>query len=477
MHTIEKYGIWKRIFSLLLALTFIAGVIQFEPIKLNRISAAEDYHTWRQMDPRWGSISMNGTTVASSGCLITSLSIMARASDSLDDAALANLGITSIDEFNPGVLAEAYNSRNGFNYGGAIASWGTINKIIPQISFVKDSYLTSFTQEGIAAEIKSMMDQGYHVILNVNWHWVYIEGVVGNDIYMIDPASDTRLLYDYYTLFGGNEYWLMKCKNPPAPFAPPVSDIITTTTNVTGEIVTTDTTETTGTAETTTTTYQETTVTTTEKSTAKPTTTTTVKTTAKPTTTTTVKSTAKPTTTTTTVKSTAKPTTTTTVKTTVKSTTTTTTVKSTEKPAATTTTSMPAGEYYNPKTDEIAVYASSDMSGVPIAFVRTNEVVNAVECIGSAGHIAGSDGFAGWIELSGMSPVKEEVPRDRGDINGDGKTDMIDLGLLSEYLKSLAVMPDGVSIFTACEAEAADINGDGKVNSGDVLVCLMLVCN
>ncbi len=468
MYITGKNVILKRIISLLTALLFFSVIIQLDPIKNNRTSAAEDYHSWRQMDPRWGSISMNGTTVAKSGCLITALSMIARASDSLDEAALKNLGITSVDEFNPGVLAEAYNARNGFNYGGAIASWGTINKIIPQINFIKDSYLISYTKEEIAAEIKEMMNQGYYIILNANWHWVYIEGVVGNDIYMVDPASDTRLLYDEYQISGGNEYWALTCKNPPAPFTPPSTD--TTTTDITTtEITTTETTETTTTttAETTTTTTT-TTITTTASTT---TTTTTAKTTTKPitTTTTTAKTTTKPTTTTTT---TAKTTTNTT---TMNSTTTTTIATSTSKPDVTT--NMPEGEYYNPTLNDIGIYASADMSGNPIAFVRTNEVVNVAECVGKAGHISGSDGFAGWIELSGMSQVKEEASRKRGDINGDGKTGMIDLGMLSEYLRSLELMPDGVSIFTDCEEEAADINGDGKVNSGDVLVYLVLVCD
>ena len=426
MYITEKNVIMKRIISLLTALLFFSVIIQLDPIKSNRTSAAEDYHTWRQMDPRWGSISMNGTTVAKSGCLITALSMMARASDSLDEAALKNLGITSVDEFNPGVLAQAYNARNGFNYGGSIASWGTINKIIPQINFIKDAYLNSYTKESIAAEIKGMMNQGYHIILNANWHWVYIEGVVGNDIYMIDPASDTRLLYDEYQIYGGNEYWALTCKNPPAPFTPPSTD--TTTTDITTSEAT----------DTTTTTTSETTMTTT----------------------TTEKAT------------TSKTTTTTTAKTTTSKTTTTTTTAEPDVPA-----DMPEGEYYNPTLDGIGIYASADMSGEPIAFVRTNEVVYAAECKGKAGHISGSDGFAGWIDLSGMSPVKEEASRNRGDINSDGKTDMIDLGMLSEYLKSLEVIPDGVSIFTGCEKEAADINGDGKVNSGDVLVYLVLVCD
>ncbi len=93
------------------------------------------------------------------------------------------------------------------------------------------------------------------------------------------------------------------------------------------------------------------------------------------------------------------------------------------------------------------------------------------------GHIAGTKDFAGWVDLSGMTIVTDKTSRKKGDINGDGKIDMYDLGLLGDYLKSLADMPDGVSILTSCEAEAADINGDGKVTNGDVLVCLMLVCN
>lgn len=138
---------------------------------------------------------------------------------------------------------------------------------------------------------------------------------------------------------------------------------------------------------------------------------------------------------------------------------------------------MATGEYYYPGEKEIPIYDSPDMSGTPVAYVGTNEVVNVLESSGKMGHIEGKDGFAGWIELSEMTAVNVEQSHKRGDINGDGKVDMYDLGLLGEYLSSLAEMPDGVSKFTSCEKKAADINGDGKVTDGDVLVCLMLVCN
>lgn len=430
MQTTEKKGILKSILGILTALIFLVGINPLYSGKINEISAAEDYHTWRQMDPRWGNVSMNGTTVAKSGCLITSLSIMARASDSLDSKALENLGISRVDDFNPGILANAYTNRGGFSYGGAIASWGTISQIIPQITFVRDKNFSSYTQEGIASEIKAMMDQGLHVIVNVNWHWVYIEGVVGNDIYMIDPASDTVLLYDEYQLSGGNEYWALTCKNPPAPFNPSGTSTTTTTT----ETTTTTTTEATTTS--TTTTTATTTTTTTEA-----TTTTTPETT-----------------------------------TTTKATTTTAVTTTTGRLIDTTVTAMQTGEYFNSGTAEIGMYDSSDCTGEPVSYVIPDGVVNVRECIGTIGHIAGADDYAGWIDLSGMTFVKAEMLHEKGDINGDGKIDMYDLGLLGEYLNSLAYMPDGVSMLTACEIKAADINGDGKINSGDVLVYLILVC-
>ena len=208
--------ILKKAAGTVLALTLIATAATAAPQQGLRAYAAEEYTTWSQLDERWSGVDMNGTTVGRSGCLITSLSIMAMHSDSIDDKALENLGISDISEFNPGVLANAYSSRGAFNYYGGIASWGTISQIIPSITFVRDSNLKSTDKEGIAAEIKEMLDSGLHIILNVNGHhWVYIEGVYEGEIFMFDPASSERIVTDYYTLTGGNEYWALRGKNPP----------------------------------------------------------------------------------------------------------------------------------------------------------------------------------------------------------------------------------------------------------------------
>ena len=181
MHSFTR----KKMTGVVLAfLIFVSAVFSVRPIV--QASAADDYSTWSQMDPRWGDVSMNGTTVANSGCLITSLAVMAVHSNSIDDRALSNLGISSVSEFNPGVLADAYRNCGGFTYGGGIASWGTISQLIPQIDFIADYHLDGYTREEVASELVPMLINGYHIIINVNGHhWVYVERIEDDEIYML----------------------------------------------------------------------------------------------------------------------------------------------------------------------------------------------------------------------------------------------------------------------------------------------------
>lgn len=205
------------------------------------VSIYEEYLDWSQMDSRWGMTPMGGTTIRSSGCLITSLSIMAVHSGSIDSAAMANMGITDIEQFNPGVLANAYTSVGGFSYGGAISSWGTINTLVPQIQFGKDDYFVSTEKTAVAQELKGKMDEGWHVIARVNnggYHWVYITGVDDDGgIAMCDPAMDTHDLYEGYPGGLQGEYWQLKGKNPTS-VTPEIPKKETTATQTTTAAVT-----------------------------------------------------------------------------------------------------------------------------------------------------------------------------------------------------------------------------------------------
>lgn len=211
-------GILKRAAGALTAAVLITSSFSGGYLRRAEAFAAAEYTTWSQLDPRWSSVSMGMYNIGNSGCLITSLSIMAMHSGSIDGTALKNLGISDISQFNPGVLANAFTRYNGFNQWGGIASWGTISQIIPSITFIRDAKFKSSDAAGIASEIKEMQAQGLHIIVNVNGHhWVYIEGVSDGNICMFDPANDERFVSDCYTLAGQNEYWALKGKNPPPP--------------------------------------------------------------------------------------------------------------------------------------------------------------------------------------------------------------------------------------------------------------------
>lgn len=183
-------------------------------------SIYDEYLSWSQLDERWGNTSMGYTNIRSSGCLLTSLAIMAVHSDSIDDAAMANMGISNIEEFNPGVLADAYTSVNGFTSGGAIASWLTVEQLIPQIEWGKDDYFASTEKSVVADEIRAMTNDGWHIIARVangGFHWVYIQGVTDDDnIIMCDPAKTETELYSAYPEGLQGEYWMLKGKNPPS---------------------------------------------------------------------------------------------------------------------------------------------------------------------------------------------------------------------------------------------------------------------
>lgn len=414
MHTKISKGAVSTLLAVLMIVVSLTGNLFYN----QNSAAADDYHSWTQMDPRWGSVPMGNTTVAKSGCLITSLSIMTMHSQSIDSAALSKLGISSTSQFNPGVLANAYTANNGFTSGGAIASWGTIGRIIPNITFIKDANLSSTTQSGVVSELKQMLDSGTHVILNVNgYHWVYIEGVVGSKVYMIDPGSSETDLFAKYGVSGGNEYWALKGSKAPYYTSPAVTTTTTTKTTTTTVRTTTTTTRTTTT-------------------TAKTTTTTTTTTTTKTTTTTTVTTT-------------------------------------------TTTTTAPAyetGEYIYNGDDSVKVCSLTGGNGIVLASMQKGHIVEVISVYGSEG-LVDLGGSNGWVELSKLTLVEDNTEHAAGDINNDGTADKYDLALLNEYLRLSSSMPEGISVFTANERKAADANGDGIIDKNDVLAFIMLICS
>lgn len=418
-------------------------------------SIYDEYLSWSQLDTRWSQTSMGGSNIRSSGCLLTSLAIMAVHSDSIDDAAMKNLGISDIEEFNPGVLANAYSKVNGFTSGGAIASWGTIHQLVPQIEWGADKYFKSTNKEKAADELNSLMDEGWHIIARVNngyFHWVYIRGVDENgDIIMSDPAKEEESLYKAYPNGLQGEYWMIKGNKAPGEcgteykagleidLTQPAkteyylgeeldfggsSVIVSGVDPKTGEWqneaeeISLDSAgysvdlgdfdpETTGTY---------------------------------------------------------------------------TITVNAEKEYASASASfevtvreleiMDGAEYFLKYQENLPVYESAETKKI-ISELNKGNVVVISEHIDNFGLIS-SESFTGWVDVKMLECV-ESTSRNIGDINNDGKVDKYDLALLNIYIQQDELLPDGVSTLSAEELEAADVNCDGAVNIDDVIEYLAII--
>lgn len=361
LEVIEMHSIKKSMLSVVLAMLTFLGIIAGTYTvpaahAAEETAATEDYHLWRQMDPRWADVAIGGSTIRRSGCLVTSIAILA-----------AHSGTRDPNTFNPGTFANDMSALGGFTSGGAIASWATITQVLPEVRVVDYTSFKSSDQAGKAAEIKARMDQGYYVVVNVNWHWVFVEGVVGDDVYMIDPAKDDVLMFDAYDNANIIEYEVFTGKNPPPAFSAPVEGSVYET-----------------------------------------------------------------------------------------------------------------GEYCYTGEDDLDVYAAGTnaTNSDPVAQLRNGHIVNVIAINadnGSKGY-AMVNGIRVWLDLTQFTYAVPDDVLTSGDINSDGAVDCYDLALVNEYIKSLTYLPDGVSILSSCEIEAADINGDGIVDNADILGYLELVC-
>ena len=200
----------KGISGILLAIFAIIALLAGAYRPRMSASAAEDFRLWRQNDERWGSCPIGGSTIRQSGCYMTSIAMVAVAS-----------GARDTESFDPGEFAKALNEINAFNQWGGLASWSSVNKVVNEISISsKNLNFTSEDQSGKSAEIKKLLDEGSYVICNVGGHWVYIDGVIGDDVYMADPAKDEILMFEAYPNERITLYQTLKGKEPYKGFTP-----------------------------------------------------------------------------------------------------------------------------------------------------------------------------------------------------------------------------------------------------------------
>ena len=154
-----------------------------------------EYTKWRQRGAAWSNIKIGNTnsTIGDIGCLVTSISILIEKS-----------GVsTQMVPFNPGTFVESLNKKGGFDSNGNL-QYAAVNKVVPEFKYVGKVNLRNKTREEKLATISQYYNQGYYLTVEVkgategNQHWVAVTGINGNNIIIVDPASDRTDMWSAY---------------------------------------------------------------------------------------------------------------------------------------------------------------------------------------------------------------------------------------------------------------------------------------
>ncbi len=155
-----------------------------------------EYMDWRQRGATWSSVRIGNTssTIGDIGCLVTSIAILIQK---------AGVAPPTITPFNPGTFVEALNKNGGFDSGGNL-QYAPINKVVPDFKYIGNVPLRNKTREEKLTLITQYFNQGYYLTVEVkgategNQHWVAIIGIDGNNIKMVDPASNHTDMWSAY---------------------------------------------------------------------------------------------------------------------------------------------------------------------------------------------------------------------------------------------------------------------------------------
>ena len=155
-----------------------------------------EYVNWRQAGQSWSNIKIGNTnsTIGNIGCLVTSIAILIEKS---------GVPTPNIEPFNPGTFVEALNKNGGFDERGNLY-YGPISNVVPNFKYVGNVNLRGKSRSEKLALITQYVNAGYFVTEEVkgatpgNQHWVAVTGVNGNNVIMVDPASNQTDMWSAY---------------------------------------------------------------------------------------------------------------------------------------------------------------------------------------------------------------------------------------------------------------------------------------
>lgn len=169
-----------------------------------------EYTKWRQKGATWSNIKIGNTssTIGDIGCLVTSIAILIEKS-----------GVsTPMVPFNPGTFVEALNTKGGFDDKGNL-QYAAVNKAVPEFRYVGHVELRNKTREEKLSLITQYFEQGYYLTVEVkgatpgNQHWVAVTGINGNNIIIVDPASNRTDMWSAYEWSKTSQFNYFKIAN------------------------------------------------------------------------------------------------------------------------------------------------------------------------------------------------------------------------------------------------------------------------
>ncbi len=178
----------KKILAMLMIM--ILCVPFAAPIKAN--AASQAYRTWSQSDSEWGSIHLGSSqyTMKSSGCLVTAIAML-----------ICHTGSADASSFTPQTLVTYLNNNGGFTSGGALY-WAKVNGAADGFSLSESKVsLANMTKAQKISTMAQYVKNGYGVIISVRngGHWVALDRIEGNTVYMLDPGDSSTDLFDTYS--------------------------------------------------------------------------------------------------------------------------------------------------------------------------------------------------------------------------------------------------------------------------------------
>lgn len=193
----------KKILAMLMIVFLCLPVM----VPVTASAGSTSYKNWLQSDSGWGSINLGRSsyTMKSSGCLVTSIAML-----------ICHSGSADASSFTPATLVNHLNNNGGFTSGGALY-WEKVNGAADGFYLVswKES-LAGMTQAEKTAKMAKLLEDGYAVIISVRngGHWVALDRIEGDKVYMMDPGSNSTDLYATYDASGVDRLALYKGKNP-----------------------------------------------------------------------------------------------------------------------------------------------------------------------------------------------------------------------------------------------------------------------